>query len=77
MSEIPQGCLPGGTDTPPSYRVLLFDREGKVHSSVPVPVPDDEAAKAVARRMSNGLSAELWDGLRYIERFDGTGHPAG
>lgn len=71
MSEIPQGGLPGGSDTSPSYRVLLFDADGKVHSSVPVPVPDDESAKAVARRMSNGLNAEVWDGLRYIERFDG------
>ncbi|GJE56941.1 hypothetical protein [Methylobacterium thuringiense] len=72
MSEIPQGGLPGGADTPPSYRVLLFDRDGKVQSSVPIPVHDDELAKAVAQRMSNGLSAELWDGLRYIEQFDGT-----
>ena len=76
MTQIPQGGLPGGDQTKPSYRVLLFDEEGNVHSSIPVPVCDDESAKNVARHLANGLSAELWDGLRYIERFDGSGTTA-
>lgn len=77
MSEMPQGGLPGEPDPkPPSYRIIMVDDGGKVTSVIPLPVHDDESAIAVAKRMANGLSAELWDGLRYIERFDGDGEQA-
>ncbi|GJE54813.1 MULTISPECIES: hypothetical protein [Methylobacterium] len=73
QTEIEYGPLPGSNSAErPSYRVVLFDRNGRVHSITPLLVTEDASAKMSACRMANGLSAELWDGLRYIDRYDGT-----
>jgi hypothetical protein len=73
QTEIEYGQLPGSDGAErASYRVVLFDRDGRVHSITPLLVTEDASAKESACRMASGLSAELWDGLRYIERFDGT-----
>ncbi|GLS44230.1 hypothetical protein [Methylobacterium brachythecii] len=71
MSDVPHSGIPGGDGSKsPSYRVMLLDAEENVQALTPIPVLNDEAAKIVAMRMANGLAAELWDGLRFIERFD-------
>lgn len=70
MSSIPEGGVPGMEHEPPAYRVIIVSSDGVVQQSVPLPVDSDDAAKRAAERLATGNIAELWDGLRFIERFE-------
>jgi len=53
-----------------AYRVFLLDGDDGVRTSLPLTAADDVEALALARAMVDGHSVELWDGVRFIERFD-------
>lgn len=55
---------------PPAYRAMVIASDDRVVFQVPLPVRTDEAAKVVAQSMADVRTVEVWDGLRFIERFD-------
>ena len=63
-----------GEDGPSSdsrdYKVFVLDAEGHVTRTIAFRAFGDAAAMAIAEGLVNGRSVELWEGLRYIERYD-------
>lgn len=51
------------------YRALLLDIGGKIIRVRAISAGDDEEASGIARGMLDGRAVELWDRLRFIERF--------
>ena len=60
----------------PRYRALILTHEGLVLRTERVPADDDHAALTLAETLSREHAVELWDGLRFIERFDARSPPA-
>lgn len=52
-----------------AYRVFLLASDDSVRDSVPLTAADDAEAMALAAAMVDGQAVELWDGVRFIERF--------
>jgi len=53
-----------------AYRVFLLDGDGSVRTSFPLTAADDAEVLALAGAMVDGHAVELWDGVRFIGRFD-------
>ncbi|MCJ2110012.1 hypothetical protein MKK64_02105 [Methylobacterium sp. E-025] len=51
------------------YRVLVLGSEGQVTRMVPIKARSDLDAKRLARGFLDGRGVELWDGMRFMERF--------
>ncbi|GJE43427.1 hypothetical protein [Methylobacterium soli] len=60
----------------PRYRALILSQEGLVLRTERVPADDDPAALAIAETLDGAHAVELWDGLRFIERFEVAAAPA-
>ncbi|WP_244029380.1 hypothetical protein [Methylobacterium sp. E-016] len=54
---------------PACYRVLLLGPEGQVTRMVPIKARNDLDAERLARGFLDGHGVELWDGMRFMERF--------
>lgn len=70
MSGSSDTRIPGLENRPPAYRVLAMSRDETVIADVAVQAADDEEAIAVAKQLATGRVIELWDGLRFVERFE-------
>ncbi|KAB1075089.1 hypothetical protein [Methylobacterium planeticum] len=71
MANAPSGpAWPDAGPHRPRYRALILTAEGLVLRTERVPAEDDHAALALGERLSGEHAVELWDGLRFIERFD-------
>jgi hypothetical protein len=64
--------LPGSDPSPACYRVLVLSTTDEVIRTERLPVTSDEEAITLAQAKVDGHSVELWDGLRFTERFDHT-----
>lgn len=62
--------LLGGPHPPRAYCVLRLAADGRVLAIVPVPAESDLEALTLAETLKGGCTVELWDGLRFIERFE-------
>ena len=51
------------------YRALLLDLRGKIIRVRSFSASDDEQASGIARDMLDGRAIELWDRIRFIQRF--------
>ncbi len=52
------------------YRALLLGSSGEIIALTALTARDDDDAMQIAGSMVDGRAVELWDGLRFIERFD-------
>jgi hypothetical protein len=52
------------------YRVYWLGGEGRIDGAEIIQAVDDREASATARGMIDGRCVELWDGGRFIGRFD-------
>ncbi|WP_375462823.1 hypothetical protein [uncultured Methylobacterium sp.] len=55
---------------PARYRALLLSAAGQVLRMEHLPASDDADAMRRARLLVDGHAVELWDGVRFIERFE-------
>ena len=53
-----------------AYLVFLLDGDDSVQTSLPLTAADDAEVLALASAMVDGHAVELWDGVRFIARFD-------
>jgi len=60
--------IPYGPELP-IYHVAIRARSGAVHNVLHLPADDDEQAREQARTMVDSHAVELWDGLRFVDRF--------
>ena len=51
------------------YRAYIVGRDGHFIREVEIVCPDDEEAKAYAKRLVDGHDVELWKGERPIAKF--------
>ncbi|RYE97882.1 MAG: hypothetical protein EOO77_38250 [Oxalobacteraceae bacterium] len=57
-------------DRTPSYRAVVLDAYGGEVLNTPISAAGDDEAKGKARALVDGHALDLWDGLRFIERFE-------
>ena len=57
-------------DELPAYRAMTLTVDGRVMDNVTLSADSDLEALTTAETMVNGFAVELWDGLRFIERFE-------
>jgi hypothetical protein len=55
---------------PHCYLAIVVRADGSPVVRIPIAKTDDEAAKAQARTLVDGHAVDLWDGLRFVERFE-------
>lgn len=70
MSDPLDTRIPGTDDRPPAYHAMTIASDQTVVSDVSIPADDDEQAIGMAKQLVNGHAVELWDRLRFIERFE-------
>ena len=61
---------------PPSYRAMMFGADGRMVLQAVIAAAGDDAAKAQALALADGHSVDLWDQLRFIDRFEPDPAPA-
>ena len=59
----------------PAYRVYCLDGAGKVSSAEWIEAKSDTAALEAARRFTDAVHCEVWDGQRLVGRVEPVGHP--
>lgn len=66
-----QTYLPAEDDSskPKSFRAVIFASDEKTTEIVTIRAGSDEEASAKAAALAIGLSVDLWDDLRFIDRF--------
>ena len=52
------------------YRAFVVCPDGYVLNTLTFSAFGDDSASAIAEGMVDGHAIELWDGVRFIERFD-------
>ena len=62
--------LLGYPELPRAYRVMMLRPDGRVATNTPVAAGSDLEALTLAETLRTDLAVELWDGLRFIERFE-------
>ncbi|GJD46047.1 hypothetical protein AFCDBAGC_3927 [Methylobacterium cerastii] len=63
-------------DGPPSYRAMMFGADGRMVLQAVIAAEGDDDAKAQALALVDGHSVDLWDQLRFIDRFEPDPAPA-
>lgn len=63
-------------DEPRRYRAVMLIDGGGGGLNTLIPALNDDDAKAEALALVDGHAIDLWDGLRFIERFEPTNPPA-
>ena len=63
----PPSAEPDGT---PCYRAVMRNACGGEVLNTPIFALEDDEAKDKARALADGYAVDLWDGMRFIERFD-------
>ncbi|MHB2205085.1 hypothetical protein [Methylobacterium sp. CM6257] len=63
-------ALPGHDPTTPVYRLLFIGASNEVLRVERLNASSDDVALAVAQQLAEAHPVELWDGIRFIERFD-------
>ena len=66
MDVGPEGGAIRDGQPAPAYRVMVVAPDGALRQVIPLPA----AAMMAARHLVGGDAADLWDGLRFIERFE-------
>lgn len=70
MDVGPEGGAIRDGQPAPAYRVMVVAPDGAVRQVIPIPAETDAAAMMAARHLVGGDAADLWDGLRFVERFE-------
>lgn len=53
-----------------SYRAVMLNASGGEVLNTPVSASNDSEAKDKARALVDGHAVDLWDSMRFIERFE-------
>ena len=59
----------------PAYRIYCLDGAGKVWAAEWIEARSDAAALEAARRFTDAVHCEVWDGQRLVGRVEPVGHP--
>lgn len=62
--------IASGDRPEPHYRIQLLTPNHQIISTVVFKARDDVSALEIAEGMVDGHAVELWDDLRFIERFE-------
>ncbi|WP_336486363.1 hypothetical protein [Methylobacterium nigriterrae] len=62
--------LPGSEPAEPRYRVIVLSTCNEVIRTERLSASSDDEALSLIRPMVDGHALELWDGVRFIERFN-------
>jgi hypothetical protein len=57
-------------EVPRAYRAMTLTGDGRVAANVPLCAGSDLEALTAAEVLAGELAVELWDGLRFIGRFE-------
>ncbi|GJD93132.1 hypothetical protein OCOJLMKI_0322 [Methylobacterium iners] len=70
MSVDPPASESDPTSSARRYRALVLYENGRILKTVEFSAWGEGAALAIAKGMVNEHAIELWDGLRFLDRFE-------